>query len=119
MVVYSSVVYYNDMFEAALTVNVTCLLAMSSFFSSLFQSLPSTSRVNIMSMLHIKNILFSTGILFLQTTVVKVCQKKSKTIQFLVYFIKLIPVAGIGLDLIFILTGILYEYEIFTFVDIE
>ena len=35
--VFSSNFYYNERFEAAITVNVTCLLAMSgSFLSSIF-----------------------------------------------------------------------------------
>ena len=115
LVVYSSGLYYKDMFDIALTVNVTCLLAMSSFFSNLFQSLPSTSSVKIMDMMHIKNILLSTIILFLQTFAVKVCKVRKIDDRCLEFFVMyFIPLAGTGLDLLFIVCGVLYEYELFS-----
>lgn len=66
IIVYSTNLFYKDLFEAALAVNVTCMLAMSGFFASLLQSLPATASIKWIELLHIKALFIASLITILQ-----------------------------------------------------
>ena len=122
VVVYSSIFYYNDMFDIAMTVNITCLLAMSGFFTSLFISLPRSSGIKILDFIHLKGIFLSTTMTFLETFIVlkKPTAKKEawtpdtkKTavtaVDILLYAI---PVLSFSVDCVFVTLGIMYTCEV-------
>ena len=134
IIVYMTNSYYTEKFEAAITVNVTCLLAMSGIFIAVFQSLPRTPSIKIIDLLQIKSILISTVITLIQTLVVRVRNKRvmtnskhawveqikqvniSPNIITLLDFtmVWLLPILGIFIDVLFIIFGILYENGIYS-----
>ena len=44
-------IYFRDNFEAAVAVNITCLLSMSNFLIAMYENLPKTSQPKIMDYL--------------------------------------------------------------------
>ena len=60
IIVFSSNLFYKQRFDAAIPVNITCLLAMSGFFIAVFNSLPKQPGMKIMDWFQIKCISFTT-----------------------------------------------------------
>ena len=67
VIVYSSNLYYKDMIEIAISMNVTILLAMSGLFIAVYQSLPKTASVKIMDLYQIKCLMIAILITLMQT----------------------------------------------------
>ena len=133
IIVYMSNSYYKEKFEAAITVNVTCLLAMSGIFIAVFQSLPKTPSIKTIDLLQIKSILISTLITLLQTLVARIKNieitelskqawreqpkemNDTKMILFLDFTMMwFLPILGLSIDVLFIIFGILYENGIYS-----
>ena len=66
-VVYSSNLYYQEMTELAITINVTILLAMSNLFGTVFNAMPNTTDVKFMDLYQIKCLLIAILIIIAQT----------------------------------------------------
>ena len=129
VVVYSSNLYFFEMIETAIAVNVTILLAMSGLFIAVFQALPNTSSVKLMDMYQIKCLLIATLITLMQTIIVylrtkttsiEVAKQRSGNDKtrgatcphmlkiFTVWFL---PTIGITIDILFIATGVAYHFK--------
>ena len=125
IIVFSSNLYYQQRFDAAVPVNVTCLLAMSGYFIAIFRSLPKQPGMKFMDWFQIKCISFSTlAILFQVLDIYNQTRKhanKSKVLKNLmdrilkisIYWV--IPMIGIGIDIVFICVGVLYDYKLVSF----
>ena len=111
IVVFSTNSFFEQRFDAAVTVNVTCLLSISAFFIAEFEHLPQTTKIKIIDWLLIKCISLSCTTILLQTYYMR--RQNGKMMRrflkmMLIYFI---PFIEIAFDLIFILVGILYDYN--------
>ena len=135
IIVYATNLYYMDTFDAAITVNVTCLLAMSGLFIAVFQSLPKTPNIKIIDMLQIKSIFLSVIITLLQTMVIRLMKnskekkmkkeawqmvkERVKMDQYLngleLMMVYILPSFGFTVDILFIVFGFLYENGIYSF----
>ena len=125
IIVFSSNLFYKQRFDAAIPVNITCLLAMSGFFIAVFNSLPKQPGMKFMDWFQIKCISFTTLTTLFQILDVynqsKSHANKSdvlrtiivKMLDISIYWI--IPMVGIGLDVLFICVGVLYDYKLVQF----
>ena len=68
--VYMSILFYKERYDIAMSTNITCLLAMSGFFTSLFNSLPTSSKIKLIDMLHLKGIILCSLVTLLETYIV-------------------------------------------------
>ena len=120
-VVFATNLYYQQRFDGAVAVNVTCLLAMSSFFIAIFQSLPKIPGMKIMDWFQIKCISLATLTTLFQTFDVYLDMIQVKNSDSFFALLKkilktsifwIIPIIGIGIDIIFITIGILYNMKL-------
>ena len=125
IIVFSSNLFYKQRFDAAIPVNITCLLAMSGFFIAVFNSLPKQPGMKFMDWFQIKCISFTTLTTLFQildvynqtrchvrkNNVLRVTRDKMLNIS--IYWI--VPMVGIGLDILFICVGVLYDYKLVQF----
>lgn len=112
IIVYLSNLYYMEQFETAITVNVTCLLAISGFFIAVFANIPETSFVKIMDFLQIKSILTVTLVILTQTFFVfkytkKVRSMRGERIRKLLGMV--IPAIGLGIDVVYVVLGFSHD----------
>ena len=113
IIVYLSNIYYIRLFDTAMAVNVTCLLAISGFFIAVFASIPETSNVKTMDLLQIKSIIIVTLIILMQTFFVckdRNCAMKKGKIQKMVDW--MLPAIGLGIDAVYVAYGILNDLNL-------
>ena len=125
LVVFSSNLYYMERFEAAVTVNVTCLLSLSSFFIAVYGSLPKSPQVKIIDYLLLKSIILASATTLLQTYDLYYKLRRSskpkgkkgvilkKSFECVLFCV--LPSIEIGIDVLFIITGILYSKKMISF----
>ena len=130
IIVFVSNVFYMEIFPIAVTVNVTCLLTISGIMISAYQTLPTTAKLKIQDFHLLKCLLLSTVVTLLQTIQKKfvsytgtVADKMypnaknyytAKSIKILAMITRvLIPVLSLTLDILYLVCGILYEFELF------
>ena len=113
IVVFSSNLYYKERFEAAVTVNVTCLLSISSFFIAVFQTLPDTTDIKILDWLLIKSIILASAITLFQTFDLQLSMRKqymmTRVLRMIIFYV--IPTIELCVDVLFVIVGILYDYD--------
>ena len=127
LVVFSSNLYYMERFEAAVTVNVTCLLSLSSFFIAVYGSLPKSPHVKIIDYLLLKCIILASATTLLQTFdlyyKIRRSNKSKRRLgltlekSFEILLVCVLPLIEFGIDFLFIIVGILYHQKQISFTD--
>lgn len=111
-IVYTSCFYYKQMFEAAISVNVTCLLTISGMVNSQYQYLPVTTGLKVIDIFNIKSIVLTSLVILMQTLLVKY-RKGSCNLRGLdLILVWVIPIIGLAVDSFFLVYGVLYEMDL-------
>ena len=115
IIVYLSNIFYLQLFETAIAVNVTCLLAISGFFIAVFANITETSFVKIMDILQIKCVLIVTLVTLSQIFFVYqqrngAPSKKVESVRRL--FEWMLPALGLAIDAVYIIYGSLHDVNL-------
>ena len=111
-IVYTSCFYYTQMFEAAISVNVTCLLTISGMVNSQYQYLPVTTSLKVIDILNIKSIVLTSLVILMQTLLVKYRSGSCNLRALEMILVWVIPIIGLAVDSFFLVYGVLYEMDL-------